>query len=183
MTTPAAVDVGLAARVAATLTGLTALTALAIHLAAGAATRDLLGFGFGGVEPTFADAAAIFANNARVLAAVLVAAAGVRLGFAEAGDRWERAALTALRTVCDAVIVLGCTLHVLVIGAAFGAYGTRTLAATALHAPGELAAFSLALALYLRARRGAAGPTAFAATAGLALAALAVAALAETFAY
>ena len=57
-----------------TLTGLTALTALAIHLAAGAATRDLLGFGFGGVEPTFADAAAIFANNARVLAAVLVAA-------------------------------------------------------------------------------------------------------------
>lgn len=183
MNAVAAVDLGVTARVAAWLAGLTALTALAIHLVAGAATRDLLAFGFGGVEPTFGTAAGIFANNVRVLAAVLVAAAAVQLGFTERGDRWEGATLFALRSLCDAVIALGCAIHVLVIGAAFGAYGGRTLAATALHAPGELAAFSLALGLYLRARRGRADLRTFAVTSTLAVGALAVAALAETFAY
>ena len=43
--------------------------------------------------------------------------------------------------------------NVIVIGASFGAYGTRMLRAALPHGPVELAAYSLALALYLQGRR------------------------------
>ena len=39
------------------------------------------------------------------------------------------------------------------IGASFGAYGTRMVRAALPHGPVELAAYSLALALYLQGRR------------------------------
>ena len=41
----------------------------------------------------------------------------------------------------------------LVVGAAIGAYGTRMVGAMLPHGPVELAAYSLALALYLHGRR------------------------------
>jgi hypothetical protein len=43
--------------------------------------------------------------------------------------------------------------NVIVVGASLGAYGTRMLRATLPHGPFELAAYSLALALYLQGRR------------------------------
>jgi hypothetical protein len=76
------------------------------------------------------------------------------------------------------VVIAGAvTGNVLVIGAAIGGYGTRMLVAMLPHGPVELAAYSLALGLYVRGR-GRALPTggiAIVACASVALLALAAA--------
>jgi hypothetical protein len=72
---------------------------------------------------------------------------------------------------------------VLLIGAAYGAYGERTVAATLAHGPFELAAFSLALGLYVSARRERLPRGVLVTVSLAAVAALALAALLEAFAY
>ena len=60
----------------------------------------------------------------------------------------------------EALLGAAVAANVIVVGASFGAYGTRMLRAALPHGPVELAAYSLALALYLQGRtRRAPGPT------------------------
>ena len=55
--------------------------------------------------------------------------------------------------LCDAVVVTAAAVHALLVGAGVGAYGGRMIDALLPHGPVELAAYSLALALYGAARR------------------------------
>ena len=99
-------------------------------------------------------------HNLRALAAVgglLLIAQSRVLGAARAqpGPRTGRCGGSARR--CSAAAVAA---NVIVVGASFGAYGTRMVRAALPHGPVELAAYSLALALYLQGRtRRAPGPT------------------------
>jgi hypothetical protein len=166
-----------AARVAAALSAGAVAIAIAVHLTAAAEAREALRFSFPGVPNRLGEAAGIFLNNARVLLAVLAACLLRRTASGLAG-----AAGRAVAAICDLALLVGCGFQVLVLGAAVGAYGGRTLGSIAAHGPFELAAFSLALALYLEARRTALAPRRLLATAAIALACLAVGALLETFA-
>ena len=75
----------------------------------------------------------------------------------------------------------GVAANVIVIGASFGAYGTRMVRAALPHGPVELAAYSLALALYIQGRRRQLPVRHILAVAALSTSALAAAALLETF--
>lgn len=166
---------------AAALVGLAALTAIAVHLFSAAEARHLLGFTFPGLPRRLTESEAIFLNNARVLAAILVACGVVQVTVQPSRVATDRALALAVRTVCDVVIGLGCLFNVLMVGSSLGAYGARALATMLPHGPFELGAFSLALSLYLAARRGALTRRRYAVTAGLAVAALAVGAVLEVF--
>jgi hypothetical protein len=175
-------ELQLAPKVAALLLALTAATAAAVHFLAAEQARQTLGFGFAGVPHTLGSAASIFANNARVLAAVLVACLAVQAGRGLADSACARALGQGLALICDGTLLVLCCLHVVVIGAAYGAYGLRTVRATVVHGPFELAAFSIGLALYLAARCERLSPARFALSAASAFALLAVGATLEAFA-
>ena len=70
----------------------------------------------------------------------------------------------------------------LVVGAAVGGYGTRMVRAMLPHGPVEVAAYALALALYLLGRSRPLPTARLAGTIATSVALLAVAALLETFA-
>jgi hypothetical protein len=177
-----ALPLAAALRAALLLLALTSLTATAVRLACADAARRLLGFDFPGVPAEPAVAAHIFLNNARLLAGVLVACVAVQLAQRDDGDGLPRILLRVMAAVCDGALLVGCAMHVLVVGIAFGAYGARTLAATAVHGPVELAGFSLALGLYATARRERLPARTLARTALAAPGTLALAAVLETFA-
>lgn len=162
-------EVVVAARLAAGATLLVLLVAAAVRAAAAPAAREWLGFEFPGLEPRVGEAAEIFVNNARLLAAVLVACLVVRSARPLVG-------------LCDVVLLVAAAFHVAFVGAALGAYGQRTLAAMLPHGPLELGAFALALALYLAARREPVSGWRVACIALVSLAGLALAALLEVFA-
>ena len=153
MTELRAAELGLAARVAAILVALTAATAVGVRVAAPETARELLGFDFGGVPRRPDQVVGIFANNLRVLGALLAACAAAQLARHAVTARWEQTLLRAVTSVCDVAVIAGCALHLLLIGSALGAYGRRTLELVLAHGPFELVAFSLALALYVDARR------------------------------
>ncbi|MBS1679780.1 MAG: stage II sporulation protein M [Actinobacteria bacterium] len=159
----------------------TVTTATAVHFLAAAEARQMLGFGFAGVRHTPATALGIFANNARVLAAILAAAIVVQAGRELAASAPSRAFPQALTSVCDCALLLFCSLNVLAVGAAYGAYGLRTVRATVVHGPFELAAFSLALALYLASRRERLDRRRCATAAGVACALLMIGAILEAY--
>ena len=69
----------------------------------------------------------------------------------------------------------------MVIGVSFGAYGTRMARAALPHGPVELAAYSLALALYIQGRRRVLPARHVLAVAALSTSLLAAAAVLETF--
>ena len=69
----------------------------------------------------------------------------------------------------------------IVVGASLGAYGTRMVRAALPHGPVELAAYSLALALYLQGRREPLPSRHGRDVGALSIAALALAAVLETF--
>ena len=71
--------------------------------------------------------------------------------------------------------------NVLVVGAALGAYGARMVRASLPHGPVELAAYTLALALYVQGRRRALPTAHLAKTIAASVALLALAAALETF--
>ena len=67
------------------------------------------------------------------------------------------------------------------IGASFGAYGTRMVRAALPHGPVELAAYSLALSLYLHGRRRPLPARCVVAVLALSVSTLALAAVLETY--
>jgi hypothetical protein len=78
-----------------------------------------------------------------------VAAAAV----AQLRVRTHARGLRALVWVCDAILVLECIQHVVLVGFTLGAYGRTGLDAVLPHGPVELAGFSVGLSLYMSSRR------------------------------
>ena len=166
----------------ATLIGVLAIAAciaLAVIVAVAAPVQacDWLGFAFPGVAARPAVAVGIFTHNLRSLTGVFVLLILARLA-PRAPDK--RTARLTIR-LCELLLAGAITANVVVVGAALGAYQERMVLALMPHGPVELAAYSLALALYLTDRRRNLRP-AYVAEAGAAcVALLAIAAMLETF--
>jgi hypothetical protein len=130
--------------------------------------RRALGFGFGGVESSIAEAMRIAIHNAKFAGGTLLCAA-----IAPLIPRW------ALR-ITDATLTTLLTFNAVAVGIAFGAYGQPAIVATAPHLPIEFAGLSLASGAYLHARRHALSPLAIGVVAGACGVLLAIASLLET---
>jgi hypothetical protein len=176
---PAPGDLFTAVRITGALLALAALTAVTVRLAAAGPARDLLGFGFAGTPARLGEAVAIFWNNLRLLAAVVLAAVVAQLARLEAPDRG--AAIRAVLWLCDAVLIVAAAGHAVLVGSGVGAYGERMVLGLLPHGPVELAAFALGLALYVAARREQVAPWRFAALAAAGVVGLAIAAPMEVF--
>ena len=165
-----------------------ALIFLAVALAAivrlgwATETRRLLDFGFAGMPARLDTAVSIFAHNARLLAAVFGAILVAQSPWLAGRDIRHLPVMSLLAAAVDAVLALGVAANVALVGAALGAYGVRMAVAMLPHGPLELAAYALALALYLQARRGPMTARHVLAVGALCLGGLALAALLETFA-
>ena len=120
-----------------------------VAVAAPAQARAWLGFTFPGVAPRPAVAVGIFAHNLRSLSGVLVLLIFSRL-VARAPE--ERSARLAVR-LGELILAGAITANIAVVAVALGAYRERMLITLMPHGPFELAAYSLALALYLQDRR------------------------------
>ena len=151
--------------------------AVLVAVAAPAQARDWLAFMFPGVPARPAFAVGIFAHNLRSLSGVFVL-----LIFARLASRAPDKGTARLTVRLGELLLAGAiTANVVVVGAALGAYRERMVLALMPHGPVELAAYSLALALYLTDRRRNL-PAAYVATAGVAcVGLLAIAAVLETW--
>jgi hypothetical protein len=174
------------ALIGATIAGLTLLVAVVTAVAWGPGARAWLGFGFGGVTPTFTSAVSIFANNMKLAGAVAIAAAlaqmrlggpgGVRASLGEPVLRW-------LLRACDAGLAIAAAVNIAIVGVALGSYGSRMATAMVPHGPVELSGYCVALNFYVAARRRPLERRAWLVAAGLTTALIAAAALLETFAW
>jgi hypothetical protein len=146
----------------------------AVAITAPGWARDWLGFRFPGLAARPAIAVGIFAHNLRALSGPFVL-----LIFARLAPDKRTAPLTV--RLGELLLAGAITANIVVVGAALGAYRERMLLALMPHGPVELAAYSLALALYLQDRRRNL-PAAYVATAGMVcVALLAIAAVLETW--
>ena len=152
-----------------------------MDIAAIAPARRLLAFQFRGVPAEPAVAATVFVHNLHALLAIggalLVAQMPFLVGHAAVLGRSQ----WMLRCACEAALAGGVAANVMVIGVSFGAYGSRMARAALPHGPIELAAYSLALALYFQGRHRALPARHILAVAVLSTALLAAAAVLETF--
>jgi hypothetical protein len=145
------------AKIAARIAGAMALAVLAVgvavHITAVAPASRLLGFHFVGIPARPSVAATVFVHNLHALLAIggalLVAQMAYLVDRGADPGRSQR----MLRVVCEVALAGGVAANVMVIGVSFGAYGTRMTRAVLPHGPVELAAYSLALALYIQGRR------------------------------
>jgi len=162
----------------AALAGVVVIAAV-VSLVCAPQARGWLHYTFAGVPANAGEATAIFANNAWALMGVV----GL-LWITQLAARAPRAPSRVQRLVRTGgeLVLAGVVAHnVVVVGAAVGAYGERMVRAMLPHGPVEVAAYALALGLYLRGRRRplAAGQIVgtFAVSTGL----LAIAAILEVF--
>jgi hypothetical protein len=172
--------VRLAARIASALTLLTAAVAAVVNLAFAGTARHWLGFPFTGVSARPSEAVAILLHNLRWLLAIggLLLVAQTRHWPGEAGDgRLHR----GIQRLGEALLGAGVAINVAVVGAGLGAYGERMVSAILPHGPFELAAYSLALALYLQGRDKPLPARQILGIAATAILMLAIAAVLETF--
>ena len=142
-----------------------------------------LRFPFAGIPARPSTAAIIFSHNLRALAAIcglLLIAQSAHWNVSAAGTEPGPAHRT-LRWLGEALLAAAVAANLLVIGASFGAYGTRMVRAALPHGPVELAAYSLALALYLQGRTRALPARHMLAVLALSVATLALAAVLETY--
>lgn len=166
---------------------LAAGAALAVSLAGAEGARAWLGYGFEGLPDRAGEVVAIFANNVRMLAGVFAACCVAQLARNDLrAGAGPQAALAsgfgqAFTWVCDLAVAGSAVGHALLIGASVGAYGNRLLAFLFPHGPFELAAYSIALALYVEARRGRVPLRRWVASAALGVGALALGAPLEVF--
>jgi hypothetical protein len=167
----------LATRVAGGMLAAWAVVAVVVGLACPGAARGWLAFPFTGVPNQPGQAWSILLANLRLAAGVGVAAAVAQLRLLGR----PRRAVTAAARLCDAGVALALLANLAIVGAATGAYGLRMVHAMLPHGPLELAAFSLVLALHLRARRTRLAPRTWISTAAITLILLAIAAVLETY--
>jgi hypothetical protein len=172
---PDHVDRRLALVAAAILVAVTAVAAAIVAAAAAESVRDELRFGFGGVPDRLGEAISILTTNLRILSALLAAAVIAEL------TRSPRRLARAGQRVMDVLVAAAVVMNAALVGAAIGAYGGRMVAALLPHGPFELAAYALALGLFLRARTGALPAATLLRAGGWAAALLVVAALLETY--
>ena len=168
--------------VAAGLTTAALAIAAAVHVACAAETRRLLDFPFTGVPARPSTALSIFANNARLLSAVFAAVLVAQAPWLTGRGSARGPIATMLLAAVDTLLLLEIAFNTALVGAALGAYGNRMVSAVLPHGPIEVAAYALALALYLRARHTPVTLRQVAAVAAICVAALALAAVLETFA-
>jgi hypothetical protein len=154
-----------------------AIVAVGITAFAAAPIRHWLDFPFGGIPPHVSQIVAVLANNLRLLGGLLAASVMAQLAL-----RANTPGTRVLAMVCDAIIVLACANHVFLVGATIGGYGTRGLDALLPHGPIELAAYSLALSLYVACRRERMAPARALTIAGLSAVVLTIAAVVEVMA-
>ena len=171
----------LAGGVAATITIACGVIGLVVYLWLAAAARRWLSFPFAGIPARPSTAAIVFSHNLRALAAVFGLLMIAQSAYWNAAGAEPGPGHRTLRRVGEALLAAGIVANLVVIGASFGAYGTRMLPAALPHGPVELAAYSLALALYLKARRRAVPARLVAAVLALTVLTLALAAVLETY--
>ena len=169
-----------AALFAAVLTVGVLVIALATRAALAGQARNWLHYTFRGVPARPETAVGIFANNTRELLGVLGVLLIAQLAARRAGGPTRTQLL--LRSCGELILIGAIGANVLVVGAAVGGYGTRMVRAMLPHGPVEVAAYALALALYLLGRSRPLPTARLAGTIATSVALLAVAALLETFA-
>ena len=142
--------VRLAVRVGCAITVGVFVVAAVVRLGFAAQARRWLAFPFTGLPKEPQVAAGIFLHNLRALAAVggllLITRSG-RHAASRAGS-----VNRAVQRIGEALLVTALVANVVVVGASLGAYGLRMIRAALPHGPLELAAYSLALAVYLQGR-------------------------------
>jgi hypothetical protein len=141
----------LATRISVAIIATIAPGATVTRLLAAAPARRWLDYPFTGVPPRPAETALIALHNGRALSGVfgLLLIAQVALREPAGPGHVQR----ALRAAGEALLVGQLAANVLIVAAGLGAYGTRMARALLPHGPLELAAFALAIALYLQGRR------------------------------
>jgi hypothetical protein len=154
--------------------------AVVVRLALADQVRRWLAFRFTGFPAPPHVATAILLHNLGALGALL------GLVLIAQSPHWARRPAgrvhRALRRVAELVIAAVVAANVIVVGASVGAYGIRMVRALLPHGPVEVAAYSLALALYIQGRERPLPLRHALVILGLATSALAVAAVLETFA-
>jgi hypothetical protein len=153
--------------------------AFTVYVALAAAAREWLAFPFTGIPARPAMAAGIFLHNLRALVAVWGLLLVAQSALWRAGEPGR--ASTIVRRSGEVLLGGAVAANLIVVGASLGAYGTRMLRATLPHGPLELAAYSLALAVYLQGRRRQLPLRLVRSVAMLTIAALALAAVLETY--
>lgn len=169
----------LAMRIAAGLTIAVCAVALVVGLAFVSLARRWLAFPFAGIPASPGEGAAIFGHNVRALTAI-----GGLLLIARSphwAGRTPGAIHRTIQCAGEALLAGAAVANVIVVGASLGAYGVRMVRAALPHGPVELAAYSLALALYVEGRRRPLPVRHVLAVAALSTSALAAAALLEAF--
>jgi hypothetical protein len=174
-----AATIRLAGAVAGTLAAACVVIALTVHVALAATARDWLVFPFTGIPPRPTIAGRIFVHNLRALAAVWGLLLIAQSALWQAGIPGPASRI--LRRSGEMLLGAAVAANLIVVGASLGAYGTRMLRATLPHGPFELAAYSLALSLYLQGRRRSLPLRLALPVAALSIAALATAAVLETY--
>ena len=171
----------LAVRIAGALSGAVLAIGIAVHLASAGWARRLLAFHFPGVPAHPAAAATVFLHNLHALLAISGALLVTQSPYLVTRAARPGRIHQTLQRTCEALLVGGVAANGIVIGASLGAYGMRMVRAALPHGPVELAACSLALALYLQGRRRPLPARHVVAVAALSAAALAAAAVLETY--
>jgi hypothetical protein len=169
----------LTVRVVAALLAVIAATGTVIRLVAAAPTRRWLDYPFTGVPARPGEAAVIFAHNGRALFGVFGLLLIAQVALREPAG--PGSVQHALRSAGESLLAGLIAANVLVVGASLGAYGPRMARAMLPHGPLELAAFALALALYLQGRRRARPVRYLLTTGATSVLLLAAAAALETF--
>jgi Stage II sporulation protein M len=171
--------VALALRVAVLAFAGVLIVAAIVHVAMAARVRAWLGYRFPGLPARSNVAVEIFTHNARAILGVfgLLLVAQLATRRPEGPGLAQRPILAGAELILAAVIVA----NILVVGAGLGAYGERIAEAELPHGPVELAAYALALALYLQGRRRALPVRHLAKVGAATVALLALAAVLETF--
>jgi hypothetical protein len=153
----------------------------AMRLALARQARRWLAYTFPGVPPRADVVVGIFAHNARAMLGVfgLLLVAQLAARRPEGPARAERSILAVGELILAGVIAV----NVLVVGAGLGGYGRRMVRADLPHGPVELAAYALALTLYLQGRKRALPAAHLAKVVVASVSLLALAAALETFVF
>jgi uncharacterized membrane protein SpoIIM required for sporulation len=173
--------VRLASALAIALTLACGLVAVVVDAGFAAQARPWLAFPFTGIPARPGIAAGIFLHNLRALAAVgglLLIAQSAQ--WTASADEPTRVSASA-RRVGEVLLGGAIAANLIIVGASFGAYGTRMLRAALPHGPLELAAYSLTLALYRQGRTRALPARHMLAVVTLSVVTLALAAVLETY--
>jgi hypothetical protein len=178
-TEPITGTVRLTATVAMLTLAAVLIVAALIDVALAGQARAWLGYQFPGLPARPNVAVAIFVHNARAILGVfgLLLVAQIAARRSGGPGRAQRLILACGELTLTGMIAA----NVLVVGAGLGAYGWRIARAELPHGPVELAAYALALALYLQGRRRALPARHLAKVGAATVALLALAAALETF--